>query len=214
MQAVPLIIAAAGAAMSAKAASEQRKERRTILNRELQKDSDASDQAAQQVLTEGQRFSQTNREAGLEQQEQKSYEQTQADLGGAGGANIATAADAGKLSGDFLKTKAARAIDEGTRLTSIAREAAKGRAPGMLQMDDSLSMAGLAGGLQNLWGKRKNLTRAGMMDAENVKEPGYGSLGRIATAVGGSMGGGMGGMAGASSGVPPNPYAGGAGIRF
>jgi hypothetical protein len=43
--------------------------------------------------------------------------QTQADLQGAGGATINAAADAGNVSEDFLKTKAARAIEENTRLT-------------------------------------------------------------------------------------------------
>jgi hypothetical protein len=145
-----------------------------------------------------------NRQQGLQQAEDKTLAQTQADLQGAGGATINAAADAGNVSDDFLKTKAARAIEETTRLSDQAREAAKVRAPGQLQMDDSLSMARLAGSLQDLWGTTKNLAGANGMDAQSVQAPGYGQLGRVASAVGTSM---------ASNGygrtdtATPNPYA-------
>jgi hypothetical protein len=54
-----------------------------------------------------------NRQQGLQHAETRPR-QTQADLQGAGGAAINAAADAGNVSDDFLKTKAARAIEETT----------------------------------------------------------------------------------------------------
>jgi hypothetical protein len=188
MQAAPLIVAALGTVATISAEQRAANDRRKILNQQLERTDAASKNAAQQALQEGQRFTQDNREQGLQQAEDKGYQQTQADLQGAGGASIAGAADAGNVSDDFLKTKAARAIDEGNRLTSIARETAKARAPGQLRMDDSLSMANLAGNLQDLWGTTRNMAGANSLDAQSVRPPAYGSLGKIATAAGGAMG--------------------------
>lgn len=214
MQALPIIIAAVGTAASMSAEQRAASERRDVLNRQLDRTSKATDASTSMVQQEGKRFSQEQRLAGLQGQEQKTYDQTQADLNGAGGASVATAADNANVSDDFLKTKAARAIEEGTRLTSIAREAAKTRAPSQLQQDDSLSMAGLAGDLQNLWGTNRNMAQATGLDVQGVQTPMYGSLGKIATAVGGSMAGGY-GQPSQTGAVPPNPmYRAPSGINF
>lgn len=209
MQAAPFIaeyggaiMAAAGAAASIAAQQKADKERRGILNRQLERTDEATDKSTEIVEEQGKKFSQQARVEGLQEQEKKGYEQTQADLQGAGGAMVNPAAGAGAVSDDFLKAKAQKAVDEGTRMTTIAREAAKARAPGALGQKDALSMAGMAGDLQNLWGRTKNLGQATGLDAQNVTEPVYGSLGKIATAIGGKMQGGQG-----TSGVPPNPYA-------
>lgn len=218
MQALPMIIAAAGTVASMSAQQQQAREQRGILNRQLERDEQATNKSTAMVQDEGQRFSQQARQEALQGAEDKTYQQTQNDLSGAGGANIAAAASAGNVSDDFLKTKAARAIEEGTRLTSIAREAAKARAPGQVQMDDSLSLADLSGNLQNLWGSTKNMARANGMAASSVQEPGYGALGKIATAVGGGLAAsGYGQTTGMEGGIPPNPYVTGpyrAGINF
>lgn len=205
--AMPYLLAAGGTVASLTAAEQQADDRRRILNQQLERDEQATDKSTALVQEEGKRFDQQERMKGLEQSEAKTYEQTQADLAGAGGGAIAAAADSANVSGDFLQTKAARAIEEGTRLTSIARESAKARAPGMLQFGDSLKRADLAGKLQNLWGSAGNMNRASRQDAESVQEPVYGSLGRIATAAGGAMASGGYGAA-PRYGAPPNPYAG------
>lgn len=208
---IPLLIAAGGTALSMSATEKQEADKRKVLNRQMERDDQASQKSTEQALQEGQRFTQDAREQGLQEAEDKTYAQTQADLQGAGGATINAAGDAGAVSEDFLKTKAARAIEETTRLSQAAREAAKVRAPGQLHMDDSLSMARMAGNLQNLWGTTQNMARANGMDAQSVREPGYGNLGRVATAVGGAMAaGGYGQTAGTT---PPNPYY-RAGINF
>lgn len=187
MQAIPMIIAAAGTVAQMSATNEANKERRSILNRQMEDSEKATDKSIDLVQQEGQRFDQQQRLQGLDQAEDKTYQQTQADIQGAGGASINAAADAANVSDDFVRTKAQRAIEEGTRLTSIAREAAKARAPGQLRMDDSLSMARMAGELGSTWGTARNMGRARGMAAQGVEEPGYGNLGRIASAVGGGM---------------------------
>jgi hypothetical protein len=213
MQFAPLIVSAVGAATSYMANKEQADDRRSILNRQLEETERTTDKSIDMVQQEGKRFDQQARMDALKQAEDKTYDQTQADIAGAGGAAIPAAVDAGNVSEDFLKTKAQRAIDEGSRLTSIARETAKARAPGMLNLDDSLSMARMQGDTRNLWGTNRNIARANSMDAEAVEAPGYGALGSIASAIGGGMAkGGFGQQS--TSGVPPNPYAKQAGINF
>jgi hypothetical protein len=187
MQAIPAVIALVGTGLQMSAAHQQEKKQRNVLNRQLERDETASDKSAQMVLDEGRRYTMQNREDALQQNEQKAYDQAQADINGAGGAAISAAADNSNVSDDFLKTKAARAVEEGTRLTSIAREAAKARAPGMLGLDDSLSLAGMAGGQRNLWGTTKNMNGAAGLEASATGQPAYGALGKIATAAGGAM---------------------------
>lgn len=202
MQALPAIIAAVGTAATIHGQNRMEKKQRAMLNQQLEREDQASDKSAEMVKQEGQNYSQEARLQGMVDAEQKTYEQTQADLQGAGGATVATSASTANVSDDFLKTKAARAIEEGTRLTSIARETAKARAPGRMHQDDSLRMASLAGDLQNLWGGTQNMARANGLDVQSVKMPAYGQMGKIATAVGSSM---------ASSGYGQG---GGGGINF
>jgi hypothetical protein len=206
---LPLLVSAAGTAATISAEQKQQDDQRRILNRQMERNDQATKNSTQQVLQEGQRYDMSNRQQGLQDAENRTFAQTQADLQGAGGAAITGAADAGNVSDDFLKTKAARAIEENTRLTDAAREAARTRAPGQLQMDDSLSMANLAGNLQNLWGTTKQMASANGLDAQGVQAPGYGNLGKVATAVGTSMASnGYGQTAAADGGsYPPNPYA-------
>jgi hypothetical protein len=183
------------------------KEKRGILNRQLEATDQASQKNAQMVLEEGQRYSAENRLQGLEDAEKKTYEQTQADLTGAGGASIAAAGDGGNVSDDFIKTKAARVLEEGNRLTSIARESARSRAPGMLNLDDSLSMARMRGGAGSMWGTTRNLARANSLEADSVEPGALAGLGAIASAAGQGLA--AGGYGRKAQGVPPNPYAGG-----
>jgi hypothetical protein len=188
------------------AQQEAASDKRSILNRQLESADKATERSAQEVQQEAQRYGQDARMQGLEQAEQKIYGQTQADLTGAGGASIATAADNANVSEDYLKTKAARVIGETTRLTDVAREAAKHRAPGQLGMDDSLSLAGMSGRLGSMWGSTRNVARANSLDADSVEAPAYGALGQIATAAGGAAA--ANGMRAQGAGVmPPNPYA-------
>ncbi len=201
----PLILAGAGTALQMSAAQKQQEDQRRVLNRQFERDDEAAAKSTQEALMEGQRYAQPAREQALQEAEDQTYAQTQADLQGAGGATINAAGDAGNVSEDFLKTKAARAIEETTRLSDAAREAAKARAPGQLQMDDRLSMARMAGDLGSLWGTTKNMATANGMEAQSVEQPGYGNLGKVASAVGSGMAYGGYGQGEPDTGVPPNP---------
>lgn len=192
MQMAPMaIMAIASTAMQMSAAEKQRRDQRAVLNRQLERDDKATTKAIDLVQQEGQRYDPAARAQGLKEQEQKVFDQTSADVQGAGGANIGAAADAGNVSEDFTKTRAQRAIDEGTRLTSIAREAAKNRSSSMLQGEDALKRADLAGTLQNTFGTNANMGRATGLDAQSVGQPFYGSLGKIAGAIAPNLAGGM-----------------------
>lgn len=191
--ALPLALSGGGALLQNQAARQQASDRRNTLNRQLARDEAATNKSIDLTQTEAKRYDPAARQQALAEQEGKTYEQAQADIAGAGGAMIPTAGDAGNVSQDFITSKAQKAIDEGSRLTSIAREVAKSRAPIQLGGVDALSRANLAGNLQNTWGTNNNMARATGMDAQNIDEPGYGGLGSIASAVGTGMlaGGGM-----------------------
>jgi hypothetical protein len=193
MQAIPYIMMAVGTAMQAKASREQADDRRKILNRQLEREDDATGKAIEMVQQEGQRFDPQSRMDGLQQSEQQAYDQSQADIAGAGGAGFTTAGGSGAISSDFLQTKAARAVEEGNRLTSVARAAAKSRAPGMLNMEDGLSLSGMTGNMANLWSRTGNMGRAAGLDAEGVEPPAYGAVGGVMSSVGSAMAGGGGG---------------------
>jgi hypothetical protein len=104
---------------------------------------------------------------------------------------VTTTGDAGNVSDDFVKAKADRAVTEGTRLTGIAREIAKTRAPNLQLVTEGQRGADLAGNLQSLYGSNSNMGRATANDANSVLEPQYGGLGKIATLIGGAMAGGQ-----------------------
>jgi len=191
-QMIPMVIALAGTAAQMSAQADERDERRKTLNNQLERDETATKKSIDLVQKEGQNYGMDERLAAMKAQEEQGFGQTQADMQGAGGATVNTAGDAGNVSEDFIKGKAERAVTEGTRLTSIAREAAKTRAPGSLMNEDALRRAGMAGGLQSLWGTTSNMARATGNDAAAVQAPAYGALGSIASSIAPAMGSGAG----------------------
>jgi hypothetical protein len=208
MQAIPAIIALAGTAATMYDQHEQQKDRRKILNQQLEREDEATDKSVNLVNEEGQNYASKNRVDQMREAENKTFEQTQADIKGAGGGMVNTSTEAGNVSNDFLEAKAQATIDEGSRLTEIAREAAKARAPGVMRMDDSLRMAGLTGNLANVWGGVKNMHRAAGLDAGSVGPGTLGQLGTIASAVAPATAGfGQTATTGMEGGIPANPYA-------
>ena len=189
---IPVLLSAGGAAASLMGQQQAADDRRTTMNRQMERTDQATKKAIGMVQNEGQRFNQQSRLDGLQEQENKVYDQTQADIAGAGGASVDTSQGAGAVSKDFLTGKAERAVEEGTRLSSIARAAAKTRAAGGLMGEDGLSRANLAGGLQNVWGTNTNMARANSLDSQSIEEPGYAALGSIASAIAPAMGGDFG----------------------
>lgn len=179
-----LLLSGGGTALQMMAQRDQADERRAVLNRQLERDKAATDRAAQMVQNEGQNFSAQARQQALADQEQRTFDQSQSDIQGAGAGVVNTAAGNGAVSDDFLRDKAQRQVDEGDRLTAVARAAAKSRAPTQLATTDALRRANLAGELQSLWGTTKNMGSANSLDAQSVEAPLYGTLGGIASSVG------------------------------
>ncbi len=187
---VPLLLAGGGAILQSQSKQEQADEKRSILNRQLERDDATSKKAVNLVQNEGQNYGLDARKDALNTQEGKTLDQITTDMQGA--TLGATAGEAGNVSSDFTKDRASRAVDEGLRMTSIAKEVAKTRAPGMLQGEDGLRKANLSSTLQNIGGSNTNMARANSLDADAVQEPGYGALGSIASAIAPGFGGGSG----------------------
>jgi hypothetical protein len=213
--AIPYVIMAAGTAAQMDASRRQANQQRDVVNNQLRRTADATDKNIQAVQQESQNFDPQARAQAMQGQQAQNYDQTQADLAGAGGSTIGTAGDAGNVSKDFLESKASRAIDEGNRLTSIAREAARTRAPNQLLTADALRRANMTSNLSSLWGGTKNMGAVTQLDAQGVQMGAEGGLGKIASSIGtGMAAGGYGSTSGISwdpDGSYTRKYAAGAG---
>lgn len=184
--ALPYIIAAGSTALQLNAQSEAASERRRILNQQLDANDRATKKASDLVLKEAENFAPDARKQAMQDAEQKAYEQSQADLAGAGGAIIDTAGSGGNVSADFVKASADRAVSEGNRLTAVAREAAKTRAPSLLGQTEAQRRANLAGELQSSASTNRNLASAAQADIGSVQEPAYGQIGSLIGSLGSS----------------------------
>lgn len=181
MQALPYIIAGLGTVATITSQQDAAQDRRRILNNQLEASEKAADKSAELVLSEAQQFDPNKRKDAMQAAETKVYDQQLKDLqAGAGGAEVgavATSGDAGNVSDDFLKAKAEKAVSEGNRMTSIARELAKTRAPGQLQMNESLSQAKMAGELQGIGSQNRRMANASGLDAQGITgESGFGAI--------------------------------------
>lgn len=172
-----------GPGMQNLGAKAQQRERRDILNQAYREQSDATSRSAAGLVAEANKMSGGARKDAMSAQEDAVYAQTQQDLAGAGG-DMVGSETGGNVSSDFMKAKADKALEEGNRLTAIAREAAKLRAPGQLTADESQRRADLMARNGSMWGTVKNKTRAATLDAEGVQSPWYGQLGQIITQTG------------------------------
>lgn len=176
---------AGGTAAQMLAARQQRKEQQSILNRAL----DVSDRTTRQGTADiiGNAQTQQGGQAQLgavQQAQEQAAQRTMADLKGAGADLIDTAAGSGNQSAAFLAAKADRALSEGNRMTAIAREAAKVRAPGMVQTDNAMARGDLAERMASAQASSRARAQAAQLDANDVEAPLYGQLGQIASMVG------------------------------
>jgi len=176
-------------------------ERRDILNRSLQRTKETSDDAARQVLAEGEQFAPDARATAMQGQEDAAFQRAQGDLAtGAGGDLVSTAGGAGANSAAFVKARADKAVSEGNRITDIAREMARNRGTGDLLQTEGLRRADLAGRLGSAASTNRNLVQADQLDAQNVDTPLYGKLGGLAQMAGAAwLAGGAGAGAGAGA---------------
>lgn len=174
--------AVAGAAAEADAARRKRNQQRDILNQAFRKSSENADKANAAVMDAGADMDATKRLAEMQGEEAQTFGQTMRDLkaSGAGGDIITAAGDAGNASADFTKAKADRALTEGNRMTAMAREMAKVRAPGQMQMNQGIRRADAQERAGSIWGSNRNMVDAYTHDAEGVQDPWYGTVGKLA----------------------------------
>lgn len=156
----------------------QSKQRREILNQAYGDQRRSADAANGMVINEGANFQGATRQKAMDDQAAATLAQTQQDLAGAS-QGIDTAAGGGNVSNDFVKAKADRALTEGSRLTALAQEAAKLRAPGLQQATERQRRTDLMDRTGAMWSSGRGMTNAALQDAERVQEPWYGTLGRL-----------------------------------
>lgn len=196
-----LALALGGGAASMIGQRRQQKQRRAVLNRSLGETSKSQGKANELVQAEGRKFNPESRAADMAAQEQALFAQQQRDVGGAA---IEPPTATGNVSDDFLKAKADKAISEGNRLTAVARELAKVRAPGQQMNEEGLRRADVAERTGSIWSTARNKANAAQLDADSIDEPWWGQLGKIAQAVGmtslmgGAGGAGTAGVTGAN----------------
>jgi hypothetical protein len=181
-----LAAALIGGSTGLRMAGERRKQKdqREILNRQMTRTNQTVDRTTNQVLGEGQKLSGQNRLQDMLAQENATFGQAQQDMTGAAAGIVPTAGDAGAVSGDFLKAKADRELAEGERLTSIARELSKLRAPGQLMQNESIRRADMQGDIASQWSTTRNMGQAAGMDADAVETPWWGQMGAIGEQIG------------------------------
>lgn len=204
----PVALGLIGGGLAANVLGERQaaKERRNILNRAIERTDQTQKQATQQVLDEGSNYGQKRLDA-VDAQQQSALAQSLKDIGmspdsqGAGAQVIDTAGSAGNVSADFLKSSADKAISEGNRITQVARELAKVRAPGMQALDDSTRRADLTQRIASAAGTNRNLAEASQLDAQNVDTPWWGKLGKVASTLGSLAAAGGIGAAAPSAGI-------------
>ncbi|MDT7514685.1 hypothetical protein [Rhodoferax mekongensis] len=188
MSADPLTLAllAGGTGMQMMSQQDQDNRRREKLNRQFERNDQLSNQSSKMVLDEADNFDPTNRRTAMQEQETKNFDASMADLqAGAGGAlgAVQTSGDAGNVSEDFIKAKAGRAATEGQRITDIAKDLSKTRAPAQLQFSDAQRRGSLASSLQDMYTRNQNMSEATKQDMRNVEDSGLGDLGSLASQV-------------------------------
>jgi hypothetical protein len=188
--AAPYIIAAAGTAVKMRADQQQAQEQRQQLNAALSRTDETQKKANAAIGEEAAKLAPTARMANLNNQAGADVTQAKSDLTASGatdsGGNsiIDTAGDGGAVSKEFLTDKADRAISEGTRLSSIAQQLARTRAPGQLVEQEGQGRANLTEQLANMWGTTQNLNSGNATTAQGIQEPGYGQVGQLAASLG------------------------------
>lgn len=176
---VAAAVAAAGTAAEYQGQQDKARKQRGILNEAFQDQKKATDKATALVVDEAGKLNGDARQQAMVDQEAQAFAQTQKDLAGAGG-DIVASDTSGNVSSDFVKAKADKAVSEGNRLTAIAREAAKLRAPGQVTSDDKMRQADLMSRTGSMWGTTRNKSQAATLDAQSVQDPWYGTAGKIA----------------------------------
>ncbi len=193
----PMIYAyLAATALQLQGQQEQKRERRNILNASLADAERTQKSAVEQVTQEAEQLSPEERMRQMAEAEQQTYDRAMGDIQGAGGAAIDTAAGGGAVSADFARALGERRMSENARLSAIARELAKVRAPQEVATEAAMRRGAMAERLGSLWSSQRGRSDAARLDADGVEMPTYGQIGGLAqTAIGAYSGAGGAGAA-------------------
>lgn len=191
---VPYVLAAVSAGTQYMGAKEEAADKRALMNRSLQQSSETADKTANEVVKEGGKFSPEERMQAMRAQEAEAFAQAQKDAAGSG--IVQTAGENGNTSSTFKDAKAAADASEGNRVTALAQEISKTRAPGRLVNEEGLRRGALAGELSNQWSTTRNMVNANNIAAQNVGPSDLSTFGALAGALGSAYGAGSGAPAG------------------
>lgn len=173
------------------AARNQARQQRGILNRAFERNDETVKEGTADTLKLAERM--TPREQGNEMRmaADAAANRTMTDLRGSGADMIDTAGGGGRVSDNFTTAKAAAQGVEGDRLSAIAQEVGKVRAPGEVMGNEARFRAALAERLGSAFRSNQQRAQASQLDAQGVERPWYGDVGQLAAMVGGmSMGAG------------------------
>jgi len=185
--ALPLIVG--GTALQMQGQREQRRDRSRILNRAMDDAEQAQTMAVQTVTDEGEMLAPERRMADMQQAEDAAYERSMGDIAGI---DITPSQGAGAVSEAFEQLRARRSGEESARMSAVARELAKLRAPGMVQTDGAMRRGAMSEALGSMFNSQRARTNAAQFDADSVDMPMYGQIGQMIGGIGqmGLMGGG------------------------
>lgn len=179
---VALALMAGGTGAQLLGQRDQRRDRSRILNRAMDDSDRTQGQAIQTVTEEAKRLAPEQRMADMQTAEDATYARTMNDMGGV---NIQPSQGAGAVSEAFEALGAQRSGEESGRMSAIARELAKLRAPGQVQTDGAMRRGSMAEALGSMFSSQRNRSNAAQLDADAVDMPLYGQLGGIASQIGG-----------------------------
>ena len=209
--AAPYALMIGGELLKNRAANQQASEQRGEINAALGRTSQTQQKANGLVEAQARDLSPIARAAAMAAQSGANLTGAKADLAaagatdGQGNAIINTAGDSGAVPMEFTKAKADRALTEGNRLSTIAQQLAKTRAPGQLVEQEGQNRANLTEQIANLWDTTKALNDANTATAGDTQLPGYAAVGDLASAAGSAWAGkGFGAAGGSGKLVPKN----------
>ncbi len=189
-----------GTAAQMVAARQQGKQQRSVLNRAFEANDKTTEGGTADVLQEASKAAPGGQAQAMQAAEEAAYQRTRDDLTGAGADIIETAGDNGRQSEAFRTALAQKQGQEGDRMSAIAREFARLRAPADVQRDQALSRAALAERIASTQMSNQRRAQAAQLDAQDVETPWYGDVGKIASLVG-TVGMGMGGAGAVTGGA-------------
>ena len=178
-----MALAGGGAVVNNMAERHAAKDRRSILNQSMERTAQTNAKASDMVLSEAKKYSPDQRLADMQSQEAANFEQAQKD-GIVPGVVSGASQGAGKV---ISLGDADKALAEGTRMTAIARELARVRAPNQLAANDSMRRANLAGETGSMWANDRAQANGASLDAQGVTAPWWGTLGKMGQAAGMAM---------------------------